>query len=223
MLQRIEANPSRPSANAMLALLKKLAAIEATGVLNVGLSWLNSNYQRALFHQVRKSSAHRVREIVPPRRHAALVCFLWQSYRDTVDQAVDMFDKLLTRTSTHAQHDIDEQLCRQRQTIQTSLATLKSMGRIILDESIADSALRPSLFAEIPREDLAAQLEAVTEWVMGKKSDLFHGIVRRFGTLRKFSPTLLQALEFLPDAEGDPWLVTTRTRPLRCRGSGTSD
>ena len=114
-----------------------------------------------------------------------------------------MFDKLLTRTSTHAQHDIDEQLCRQRQTIQTSLATLKSMGRIILDESIADSALRPSLFAEIPREDLAAQLEAVTEWVTGKKSDLFHGIVRRFGTLRKFSPTLLQALEFLPDAEGE--------------------
>ena len=203
VLQRIKANPSRPSANAMLALLKKLAAIEATGVLNVDLSWLNSNYQRALFHQVRKSSAHRVREIVPPRRHAALVCFLWQSYRDTVDQAVDMFDKLLTRTSTHAQHDIDEQLCRQRQTIQTSLATLKSMGRIILDESIADSALRPSLFAEIPREDLAAQLEAVTEWVTGKKSDLFHGIVRRFGTLRKFSPTLLQALEFLPDAEGE--------------------
>ncbi|MDA1316176.1 MAG: hypothetical protein O2968_22895 [Acidobacteria bacterium] len=117
----------------MLTLLKKLTAIEATGVLNVDLSWLNSNYQRALFHQVRKSSAHRVREILPLRRHAALVCFLWQSYRDTVDQAVDMFDKLLTRTSTHAQHDIDEQLCRQRQTIQTSLATLKWMGRIILD------------------------------------------------------------------------------------------
>jgi len=202
-LQRIKANPSKPSADAMLALLKKLEAIEATGVLNVDLSWLNSNYQRAMFHQVRKSSAHRVGEIAQPRRHAALVCFLWQSYRDTVDQAVDMFDKLLTRTSTHAQHEIDEQLCRQRQTIQTSLATLKSLGRIILDDSIADSELRPSLFAEIPREDLAAQVDGVTEWVTGKKSDLFHGIVRRFGALRKFSPALLQTLEFLPDAQGE--------------------
>ena len=112
-LQRIKANPSKPSAEAMLTLLKKLTTIEATGVLGVDLGWLNSNYQRALFHQVRKSSAHRLRELMASsRRQAALVCFLWQSYRDTVDQAVDMFDKLLTRTSTHAQHEIDEQLCR---------------------------------------------------------------------------------------------------------------
>ena len=94
-LQRIKANPSKPSADAMLAVLAKLATVEATGVLGVDLTWLNSNYQRALFHQVRKSSAHRLRELLaPPRRQAALVCFLWQSYGDAVDQAVTMLDKL---------------------------------------------------------------------------------------------------------------------------------
>ena len=41
------------------------------------LAWLNSNYQRALFHYVRKSSVHRLREVTQPRHHAALVCFLW--------------------------------------------------------------------------------------------------------------------------------------------------
>jgi len=215
-LQRIKANPSKPSAEAMLALLKKLTAIEGTGVLGVDLSWLNSNYQRALFHQVRKSSAHRLRELLAPaRRQAALVCFLWQSYRDTVDQTVDMFDKLLTRMSTHAQHEIDEQLCRQRQAIQNSLATLKSVGRIILDDSIADSALRTSLFAEIPREALATQVEGITDWVTGKKSDLFHGIVRRHGTLRKFSPTLLQALEFTQDAEGEKTACVSALQTLK--------
>jgi tetratricopeptide (TPR) repeat protein len=55
--------------------------------------WLNGNYQRALFHHVRKSSVTRLRELAEPRRRAALVCFLWQSYRDAIDQAVDMFDK----------------------------------------------------------------------------------------------------------------------------------
>ena len=44
-------------------------------------SWLNGNYQRALFHQVRKSSVTRFRELAEPRRRVALVCFLWQSYR----------------------------------------------------------------------------------------------------------------------------------------------
>ena len=73
----------------MLALLDKSRVIEATGVLGVDLSWLNGNYQRVLFHQVRKSSVARLRELAEPRRRAALVCVLWQSYRDTVDQAVD--------------------------------------------------------------------------------------------------------------------------------------
>src|SRR5687768_1482925 len=82
----------------MQGLADKLAAIEATGTLAVDLSWLNANYQRALFHYVRKCSADRLREAGRDRRLAAPVCFLRQSYRDAVDQAVDMFDKLLTRT-----------------------------------------------------------------------------------------------------------------------------
>ncbi len=74
-LQAIKANPAKPSATAMQSLADKLAAIEATGVLAVDLSWLNANYQRALFHYVRKCSADRLREVAPPRRLAALTCF----------------------------------------------------------------------------------------------------------------------------------------------------
>ncbi len=113
-LQAIKANPAKPSAAAMQSLTDKLAAIQATGVLAVDLSWLNANYQRALFHYVRKCPADRLREIARPRHLAALVCFLRQSYRDAVDQAVDMFDKLLTRTHTRAEHELDEQMRGQR-------------------------------------------------------------------------------------------------------------
>src|SRR4051794_34441947 len=108
-LQGIKANPAKPSATAMQGLADKLAAIEATGTLAVDLSWLNANYQRALFHYVRKCSADRLRDAGRDRRLAALVCFLRQSYRDAVDQAGDMFDKLLTRTHTRAEHELDDQ------------------------------------------------------------------------------------------------------------------
>ena len=67
---------------------------------------------RALFHHVRKSPVIGLRELAEPRRRAELVCFLWQSYSDAVDQAVDMFDKLLTRAHTQAQNELDEQLGR---------------------------------------------------------------------------------------------------------------
>jgi TnpA family transposase len=202
-LQTIKANPSKPSVDAMLTLVGKLKAIEATGVLGVNLSWLNGNYQRALFHHVRKSSVARLRDLADPRRRAALVCFLWQSYRDAVDQAVDMFDKLLIRAQTQAQNELDEQLSRQRQTIQISLAALRSLSRIILDDSIPDAELRHHLFAAVPRVELTSCADEIGEWVTGKRSDPFHGITRRYGMLRKFSPALLGALEFVQDIEGE--------------------
>ena len=203
-LQAIKANPAKPSATAMQGLADKLAAIEATGILAVDLSWLNANYQRALFHYVRKCSADRLREAGRDRRLAALVCFLRQSYRDAVDQAVDMFDKLLTRTHTRAEHELNDQMRSQRQTIKAALAALRSLGAIILDDSVGAAALRPRLFAAVPRDALEAQVAGLDEWVTGKKSDVFHGLVRRFSHLRQFSPVLLRALEFFPDAgDGD--------------------
>ena len=202
-LQAIKANPAKPSPAAMQSLADKLTAIEATGVLAVDLSWLNANYQRALFHYVRKCSADRLREVARPRRLAALVCFLRQSYRDAVDQAVDMFDKFLTRTHTRAEHELDDQMRGQRQTIKAALAALRSLGAIILDDSVGNAALRPRLFAAVPRDALEAQVAGLDEWVTGKKSDVFHGLVRRFSHLRQFSPVLLRALEFIPDAGDD--------------------
>src|SRR5207249_4642328 len=78
-----------------------MAAIEATGILGIDLSWLNANYQRAMFHYVRKCTADRLRELTGPRRLATLTCFLRQSYRDTIDQAVDMFDKIIIRMQAY--------------------------------------------------------------------------------------------------------------------------
>jgi TnpA family transposase len=111
-----------------------------------------------------------------------------------------MFDKLLTRTQTRAEHELDDQMRRQRRAIKAALGSLRALGTIVLDEGISDAKLRSRLFAAVPREELEAQVSELEEWVTGKKSDVFHGFVRRFGRLRQFTPVLLRALEFLPDA-----------------------
>ena len=213
-LQSIKAQPNKPSVEAMLSVTSKLAVIEATGILAIDLCWLNSNLQRAMFHHVRKSSVDRLRRLAQPRRHAALVCFLWQSYRDTVDQAVDMFDKLLLKTHTRAQNELDEQMRSQRQKIRRSLATLKTLAEIILDDSVTNDELRSQVFEQVPKEELAARVEELEEWVSGKRSHLFHGIVRRYGNLRKFSPAFLKALEFVQD-EGDKNVCLRALRILK--------
>ena len=200
-LQGIKKNPAKPSPAALRLLAERLTLIEATGVLGMDLQWLNRNYQRALFRYVRNCSAHRLRELALPRRRTALVCFLRQSYRDGVDQAVDMFDKLLTRTFAHAERDLDQHLREQRKTIRSALVSLRSVGTLILDDAITDAELRRRVFQSVSRPELSAQMEQLSDWVTGSKSDVFHGVVKRFSYLRQFSPVLLRTLEFFPDSE----------------------
>ena len=38
------------------------------------------------------------------------MCFLWQSYRDALDQLIDMFDKLMTRMDTKAEKELDKKI-----------------------------------------------------------------------------------------------------------------
>jgi hypothetical protein len=80
------------------------------------------------------------------------------------------------------------------------LSSLRALGEIILDDDIDDVALRPKLFAAVPRDKLQEQVAGLHDWVSGERSDAFHGIVRRFSYFRQFSPTMLSALEFFPDA-----------------------
>ena len=60
-------------------------------------------------------------------------------------------------------------------------------------------------------------MEQLSDWVTGSKSDVFHGVVKRFSYLRQFSPVLLRTLEFSPDSEDtEPpcWLAVQLLRDL---------
>jgi TnpA family transposase len=200
-LQRLKANPRRPSPAAMLSLVAKLKALGKTQVLTVDLTWLSSNFQRSLFHYVNRCSVDRLREASPPRRYGALLCFLWQSYQDTVDQAIDMFDKLMTGVYHQSQQDVDAQLIAKRQNLQKALALFKSLGNVILDESVADDQLRNRLFQAVPKDELTREIQALNGWLAHSKDELLQGVVKRHSYLRRFTPTLLEALTFR--AEGD--------------------
>ena len=207
-LHAIKSNPGHPSVESMRVAVRKLGLIEEMGVLDLDLSWLNSNYQRALFHKVRKSSAHRLRELKEPVRRAVLACFLRQSYGDAVDHVVVMFSKLMTKMERQADDALDEQLGQHKNTIYSALGALARLGPVILDETLPEHGLREKLFAQVPRDELAERVARATEWVSGRKSDSLHGVVTRYGTLRRFTPAFLEAVSFLQEdgSENGPCL-----------------
>lgn len=199
LFQTLKRTPSAASSAAMQRLFEKLAGIRATGILAIDLAWLNNNYQRTLTRYAQRCSADRLRKLETAHRYPVLACFLQQVYRDTLDYIVEMNDKVLTGVYSRAQTEVDAEMKRQRKTLRTSLHTFQTLGQIILDEGIEDKVLRESLFQEIDKEVLTAQIEAVNGWLTGKYSHVFHRVTERFSYLRQFAPELLEHLEFKPE------------------------
>ena len=149
----------------MKQLTEKIDIIKETGVFNVDLSWLNNNYQRALASYVRKRDAYWLRAIEPLHRYGALVCFLWQVYQDTIDFAVDMYDKLINKAEKTAKKAFDEELKRRRKSILSSLEMFQTVAGVILDKRVDDENVRSVVFSKVEPDALAEQISQLNDWV----------------------------------------------------------
>lgn len=199
-LQTLKEAPARPSSDAFTRLTAKLKQIQETGILAVDLTWLNNNYQRSLALYAKRCSADRLKEIRPSRRYAVLTCFLWQTFRETIDQIIDMFDKLITKVCNRAENDLNRDLAKHRQTVRKALFMFQKVGHLLLDEKLRDTDIRATLFKNISKETLLAQLKELEDWPGTSSGHVFDGVLSRFGYIRKFSPSFLEALNF----EGNP-------------------
>ena len=199
--------PGRPSPAAILRLTTKLELIRETGALNIDLSWLNNNYQRSLARYVRHRSTNRLKRLKSKRRYAVLVCFLHQLYADTIDFLIETHDKLMTGVYSRAENNIAKEMNRRRRAINHSLSTFRTLGNIVLDDSIDDGQLRRILFQQIDKEYLSKQVSEVDKWLTDKHSHVFHQVTQRYSYLRQFAPSLLQAIESHSDTDTEPSVV----------------
>ncbi|MHC4587387.1 MAG: Tn3 family transposase, partial [Planctomycetota bacterium] len=193
-LQLLKQPPGRTSPGAILTLIDKIEMIKNTEVLDIDLIWLSNNFQRALSKYTKRCNAKRIRELEPEHRYSALVCFLVQTFKDTVDFIVDMYDKLINKVYNHAQNDIDAHNKNQRKKIRESLYTFRELVKLILDDTVEDSLIRQELFRKIDKETLSTQIDEVNTWLNGRYSHVFNLVKGRFAYIRQFSIALLKHL-----------------------------
>jgi hypothetical protein len=133
----------------------------------------------------------------------------------------DMFDKLLTRAHTQAQNELDEQLCRQRQSIQLSLTVLRSLGGIILDDGISDDELRARLFAAVSRDKkyrpwaAASVSSSTSRYTLTIHDRHFGGVVTRSSASAWVPDLVAAAGPRVTDAYIEFFTATIRNRNTR--------
>lgn len=208
-IQTLKEPPGSASPASLLREIEKLETIGKTGATEVDISWLRNALRKALAHRVRHSSAHRLRELSPDHRYTSLLCFLQETHGDTIDQIVDLHSKVMTQTYRRAKNRLDKQYQRHRRSLVKKLATLNTIGRLVLDLGIPDEALREEVLKEIPLEQLETQVKEAEQW-LNERGDLFPTVADRFNYFRKFSPSLLEHLRLEPE----PSTESSETRAL---------
>jgi TnpA family transposase len=206
-LHALKAPPGLPSPRALLRLIAKLDQIQATQVLTLDLTWLNANLQKALAQHVWHASAHRLRGLPAPQRYTVLVCFLTQIYRDTLDQLVDMYSKVVTATYRRAQHDLDTAVKQHRPLFRDALESFQTIGQMLFDDTMPPDAVRTTVFQLIPPERLQRQLQDAHQWLTGDTTDVFPLVMKRYSYFRQFAPSLLAHLPVALEATGSPALL----------------
>jgi len=114
---------------------------------------------------------------------------------------VDIYIKLITNTERRAQRDLDEKIKGQRNSIRSSLSMFKTLGEILLDKEVADKQVRQAVFNKLSRDVLKEELEQLDSLLIGRQSDLFPWIMKRFSYLRQFAPRFLEHLSFQTESE----------------------
>lgn len=185
----------------MRQLMEKMDAIESTGILNIDTNWLNSNYQRSLFHLVRTSNVDRLKAMGKPRLYLALVCFLHQSWRDAIDQAIDMYGKLLERHQKQVKNSLDNQLKSQRRSIDRIIRNYTTITSILLDSNIEAVSLKTRLLEVIAIEDLQMDFSELSQWTRGDSGAKFAELCSKYTSLTRFATPLLTRLEFVNEQQ----------------------
>ncbi|MEE8250767.1 MAG: Tn3 family transposase [Gemmatimonadales bacterium] len=193
-LQALKEPPGASSPRALLRETEKLDVIVATGILDIDFSWLRGSLKKAMARRVRYSSVHTIRRLMPPRRYAALLCFLQETHADTIDHVVDLHAKLVTQAYRRAQRRHDEELKAHRRSLMGKLSSFRTIGGLVLAESVTDAELRKTILEQVPMEKLREQVDETEEWLYGSKSDVFSHVTTRFSYFRQFSPSLFEHL-----------------------------
>jgi hypothetical protein len=181
------------SAGAIVKVLEKIAQLQATGLTGRNLSALNPNRLKLLARLGHKATNQALERMAPQRRYPILLTFLHQSLTDTIDEAVDLYDRCLAQAYARAGRELDEFRQSVAKATNEKVRLLQTVGRILLDPSVSDSEVRELIYQQIAPERLRSAVEECEAIMRPLDDSYFDLLATRYSNLRQFAPKFLES------------------------------
>ena len=179
-LTRFRTGATSHSAGAILNALEKIAELRATGLAGHDLSALNPNRLKLLARVGRKATNQALARMTPERRYPILLTFVQQTLTDTIDEAVDLYDRCLAEAYSRAGRELEEFRRRVAKATNEKVRLFQTVGRILLDPDVKDAEIRSLIYQQIAPEDLRSAVEECEQIMRPPDDSYFDLLAPRF-------------------------------------------
>jgi TnpA family transposase len=238
-LEQLRAGPRKLTATELLEALLRLRAVRDIGVGELVVD-VPAGRERALARYGLMAKAQTLRRMSPKRRDATLLAALWQLELDATDDALVLLDQVVDQLLSQAAREHKDERFKGLPELDRAARRLRAAVLVLLDPPPGGfDALWAAITARVSRGELQAASNAVgrltpPELDTGGQDAAFRAeLLRRYPSLRRFLPALLNvvsfeatgagqpvldALDALRSIEGRPGRVTAASVPLELVG-----
>ena len=206
-LDRLRRAPIRVSGPALAAACHRLEEIRTIGVSALAFDHLPPNRLRDLARYGAAARAQAIARMAPERRLAILLAFAHAFEVMAMDDALDLLDLVITEIVHAAESEGQKERLRTLRDLDTAALQLWEALQLLLDEQIADAAVRRQTFAQIPRQRLVDAGTQVETLARPPDDHYYPELVDRYRRVRLFLPALLRTVAFDGTQAGQPMLT----------------
>ncbi len=201
-LEVLRTPPTRVSAPALVAALRRLDQIRAVGVGAVPVQDLPEARLARLARHAQLAWAQPLGRLGEERRHATLLVFIQTLERTATDDVLDLFDNLLTTLALRGETRRRRERLRTLKDLDAAALVLQQAVHILLDEEVPAATLRQQVLEAVGESQLRAAAEVVQNLASDEDPTL-QVLSGSYASVRRFLPALLAgiSLEGTPSAQ----------------------
>ena len=208
-LELLRTPPTRVSAPALVAALRRLDRIRAVGVGAVPVQDLPEARLARLARHAQLAWAQPLGRLSEERRHATLLVFVQTVERTATDDVLDLFDNLMTALALRGETKRRRERLRTLKDLDEAALVLQQAVRILLDEAVPAAGLRQQVLDAVGETQLRAAAEAVQS-LASNDDPALQALSGSYASVRRFLPALLTGVSFDGTPSAQPLLAAWR-------------
>ena len=198
--------PGNSSPGAFLAVSEKLVYLRGLG-LRIDTKGIHPNRLRQLSKIGARYEPYAFRRFDDLKKHAVLAAYLVELAQDLTDQAFDIHDRQIMQLQAKGRKAQDELQKKNGKSINEKLTHFADFGAALIKARTEGTDPFAALEAVMPWDKLVASVEEAKQLARPIDYDFLDLLEAKFYTLRKYTPTMLNVLEFHGAKSTEPLLA----------------